>query len=76
MRTTVDLPAAAHRKAHQIAERTGRSLSAVIADLAIRGLAAVDEEQKLVPHPTTGFPTVTVGRPITAEDVASLDDDE
>ncbi|WP_106538276.1 hypothetical protein [Haloactinopolyspora alba] len=76
MRTTVDLPPAAHRRAREIAVRSGRSLSSVVADLALRGLAAAEDEQQLIAHHTTGFPTVSVGHSVDAEDVATLWDDE
>lgn len=75
MRTTVDLPAAAHRRLRKIAEQTGQSLSKVVAEFALRGLAASDVEQELVAHKATGFPTVSVGRSVDTEDVASLWDD-
>ena len=39
----MDLPPAVHRRAREIAERRGESLSAVIADLTVRGLAQIDE---------------------------------
>lgn len=76
MRTTVDLPPAAHRRAREIAARSGRSLSSVVAELALRGLAATDHEQRLIAHPDTDFPTVSVGRTVDAEDVAALSDDQ
>lgn len=76
MRTTVDLPPAAHRRARAIAARSGQSLSSVVAELALRGLAATDHEQRLIAHRVTGFPTVSVGRSVDAEDAAMLWDDE
>lgn len=72
----MDLPPAAHRRAREIADRDGRSLSSVVADLALRGLAAEEQEQRLIAHRSTGFPTVSVGRSVESEDVASLWDDE
>ena len=75
MRTTVDLPPAALRRAREIAARIGQSLSSVIAELTLRGLAATDDEQRLITHQTTGFPTVSVGRRVDAEDVATLWDE-
>ena len=76
MRTTVDLPPAALRRAREIAARSGRSLSSVIAELTLRGLAAAEDEQQLLAHPETGFPTVSVGRRVDSGDVAALEDDE
>ena len=64
MRTTVDLPPAIHRRAQEMAQAQGRSLSATIAELTARGLAQVDE------------PVLSLGRRITSEDVAAaLDED-
>jgi hypothetical protein len=76
MRTAVDLPPAALRRAREIAVRTDRSLSSVIAELTLRGLAQTEDEQQPVAHPITGFPTVRVGRRVDSEDVATLWDDE
>ncbi len=75
MRTTVDLPAAAHFRAKQIADRRGQSLSSVIAELMVRGLAALDEEVEddaITDDPKSGFPTVNVGRRVGHGDVDSL----
>ena len=72
----MDLPPAALRRAREIATGSGRSLSSVLAELTLRGLAAADTEQQLIAHSATGFPTVTVGRKVDAGDVATLDDEE
>ena len=79
MRTTVDLPPAVHRRARDFAERTGRSLSSVVADMTARGLDQVDEPPRIGRSPLSGFPTVDLGlgRTITNEEVlAFLDEDE
>lgn len=76
MRTTVDLPPAALRRAREMALRTDRSLSSVIAELTLRGLAQIEDEQQPLAHSITGFPTVRVGRRIDSEDVATLWDEE
>lgn len=76
MRTTVDLPPAVHRRATELAKRRGQSLSAVLADLTVRGLAQVDEPVSLTTHPLTGLPVLTIGRRVTSEDVADALDDE
>ena len=76
MRTTVELPPAAHRRAREIAEQRGQSLSSVVADLTIRGLAQLDEPVRVTTEPVSGFPTISIGRRITSEDVASALDDE
>ena len=76
MRTTVDLPPAVHRRARSIASQRGMSLSAVIADLAIRGLAALDEPVTLTTDARTGLPVLSLGQPISTDDVTAALDDE
>jgi hypothetical protein len=76
MRTTVDLPPAVHRRARELAQQRHQSLSAVVADLAIRGLATLGEPLELSTDPTSGFPVITLGRRVTAAEVADALDDE
>jgi hypothetical protein len=76
MRTTVDLPPAVHRRALEIAERTGQSLSAVVADLTIRGLSQLDEPIVIGTDEKSGFPVIRVGRRVTSEQVAATLDEE
>ncbi|MCD2194275.1 hypothetical protein LQ327_12915 [Actinomycetospora endophytica] len=76
MRTTVDLPMAVHQRAMEIARDTGRSLSAVIADLAARGLGQLDQPVVIATDPRSGFPVITVGRRVTSEQVAAASDEE
>lgn len=76
MRTTVDLPPAVHRRARELAERRGQSLSAVLADLTVRGIAQLDEPVRLTVDPRSGLPVVSLGRKITSDDVAKALDDE
>mgnify|MGYP003442056829 FL=1 len=76
MRTTVDLPPAVHRRARELAASRGQSLSAVLADLTIRGLAQIDEPVEFDVDPLTGLPVLTLGRRFTSEEVADLLDDE
>ncbi|MGL5849973.1 MAG: hypothetical protein ACRCZD_04235 [Phycicoccus sp.] len=78
MRTTVDLPSRTHRRARDLAERRGRSLSSVLAELVQRGLDDADDEARPFDlHPDTGLPQIDVGRPVTHDDVqAFLNDDE
>lgn len=72
MRTTIDLPDDLHALARQLAHDTGRSMSEVVAELMRGGLARPDAEPQ---RSRRGMPVVTVGRPVTAEDVRSLDDE-
>lgn len=76
MRTTVDLPPAVHQRALEIAKRHGRSLSAVVAELAVRGLAQLDEPVVIRTDEESGFPVVSVGRRVTSDEVASALDEE
>ena len=76
MRTTVDLPPAVHRRALQIAQRQGRSLSAVVAELTVRGLAQLDEPVVISTDAESGFPVISVGRRITSDEVAIALDEE
>jgi hypothetical protein len=76
MRTTVDLPPAVHKRAAQLAKARGQSLSATVAELAARGLSQLDQPLRISIDKRSGFPVVSVGRRITAEDVADALDDE
>lgn len=73
MRTTVDLPDDLHELARQIAHDTGRSMSDVVVALARAALAS--SLSPTLDRSRRGLPTIRVGRPITAEDVRSLDDE-
>jgi hypothetical protein len=66
MRTTVDLPPAVHRRARELAAQRGVSLSTVLADLTVRGLAQLDAPVKLSTDRLTGLPVLTLGRKVTA----------
>jgi predicted transcriptional regulator len=76
MRTTVDLPPAVHRRARDLARRRGVSMSAVVAELTVRGLAQVDTTVELAVDERSGLPVLSLGRVVTAEDVADAMDDE
>lgn len=76
MRTTVDLPPAVHRRAVELASQQHRSLSAVVADLTMRGLAQLDEPVTLSTDARSGLPVLSIGRPVTSDDVAAALDDE
>lgn len=76
MRTTVDLPPAVHRQARELAHRRGTSLSSVLADLVVRGLAQLDTPVQLAADARTGLPVLSVGRRVTSAEVAAALDDE
>jgi predicted transcriptional regulator len=76
MRTTVDLPPAVHRRAQALARSRHQSLSATLADLTIRGLAALGEPVEVGSDPLSGLPVISLGRVVTAADVADMLDEE
>lgn len=76
MRTTVDLPPAVHQRARELARTRQQSLSAVIADLAARGLASLGEPLEVTTDPRSGLPTITVGSPVTSSQVTEILDEE
>lgn len=76
MRTTVNLPPAVHRRALELAAEQNRSLSAVVTDLTVRGLAQLAAPVVLSNDERTGLPVLSIGRPLTAHDVATALDDE
>lgn len=76
MRTTVDLPPAAHRQVQELAASRHQSMSAVIAELTLRGLAQLRVEVEYSRDPLSGLPVLSVGHPVTAQDVANALDDE
>lgn len=75
MRTTVDLPPAVHRRARELAHERGVSLSSVLADLTLRGLAQIDTPVQLTIDDRTGLPTLSIGRRITDAQVADALDE-
>jgi len=74
VRTTIDLPADLHDLARQLAHEGNRSMSDVIAELIRRGLRR--ESSSAPALGPRGMPQLSIGRPVTVEDVRSLDDDE
>ena len=76
MRTTVDLPPAVHRRAHALARSRHQSLSATVADLTVRGLATLGEPIEVASDPVSGLPVISLGRAVTAAEIADVLDDE
>lgn len=72
MRTTIDLPPDIHRLARQLAHDQNTTMSAVIEQLIRVGLG--QDKVKIVKS-RRGMPAVSVGRPITIEDVWELEDE-
>lgn len=76
MRTTIDLPDDLHQLARQLAHESGRSISDVVAELIRLGLQPNAGRPEAPVTGPRGLPTVQLGRPVTSEDVRSLDDYE
>lgn len=76
MRTTVDLPPAVHRRATALAHDRHQSLSAVLADLTVRGLGTLDVPLEIRTDEVSNLPVISIGRTITSDEVADLLDDE
>jgi hypothetical protein len=75
VRTTVDLPDDLHQMVTAVARYEGKSMSRAIADLLRRQLAP-PAGPPISTDDRTGFRVVRLGRPITSEDVRSLEDEE
>ena len=73
MRTTIDLPDDLHELARQLAHENNQSMSEVVVALARAGLRPSTPTTETTSK--RGLPIVRVGRPITSEDVRSLDDE-
>lgn len=76
MRTTTDLPPLVYKRVRQIAASQQRSVSSVIADLTLRGLAQVETPVRVSRDAATGLPLLSIERTVTDEDVARMLDDE
>jgi hypothetical protein len=59
-----------------LAASRNQSLSATVADLAVRGLASIGQQLEVGTDPVTGLPVISLGRQVTAAEVAAALDDE
>ena len=75
MRTTIDLPDDLHRAATLIARDRHQTLSRTVESL-MRAALADHDHTTIEIDPESGLPTVRVGRRITAEDVAAIEEDD
>ena len=75
MRTTIDLPDDVHELARRVARDRGVSLGEAVAALIRQNLGRADR-LRVGTSTRTGLPTVSVGRPVTSDDVRSLDDED
>jgi len=76
MRTTIDLPEDLHRQARDIARDKSWTLSQAVSWLMRRGLGEESPQLEIGVDELTGFPTVRIGRVITAEEVKRFLEDE
>jgi plasmid stability protein len=74
VRTTIDLPADLHQLTTALARSHDQSLSQTIADILRRALLT-GNAPAVSTDAATGLPVVHLGRPITDQDVAVLEDD-
>jgi hypothetical protein len=74
MRTTIDLPADLHQLTSAVARSRGQTLSQTVAEILRQALIS-DDQPIVSTSPITGLPVVDLGRTITPDDVAALDDD-
>jgi predicted transcriptional regulator len=75
MRTTVDLPPSVHRRVKELADERGQSLSSMVAELTVQGLAGLGEPVTVSTDQRSGFPVLRIGRRVTSQDVADLLDE-
>jgi hypothetical protein len=75
MRTTIDLPEDLHRAAVLIARDRRQTLSRTVSDLLRAALASGLRDAPVETDLETGLPLVRLGRRVTAEDVASAQDE-
>jgi len=79
MRTTIDIPERDHRLFKSLAQAQNTSLSKLMVELARRGLGAPASVAEIAEayqtSAVTGLPTFRSRRPITIEDVRSLEDE-
>ena len=74
MRTTISLPDDLHAALSAVARDRRQSLSEALTQLLRQSLMPGDRP-RIATDERTGLPIVHVGRPVTAEDVRSLEDD-
>lgn len=75
MRTTVDLPEAKHRQLKAIAKKRVISVGQLISeltDIALQAREVSSQGSTFQPSAQTGLLTLSVGRPISSAEVATL----
>lgn len=75
MRTTLDLDLRSYRLAKAIAAQKGVSLGKVVAEALLAHFGRTEAPSVELGKSAAGFPVLSIGRPVTAEDVAELEDE-
>ena len=75
MRTTIDLPDDLHRRLRRAALDRHKSMSQLATELIDEGLPDSVVRPQVVPG-APGLLAIRVGRPVTSEDVAAMEDEE
>ncbi len=73
VRTTITLPDDLHEQARGLSRDLGKSLSETIT-LLLRRAMGQHHAPDVHMDQETGLPVVTIGRPVSAQDVRDLDD--
>jgi|GEM_PF-411945 len=76
MRTTLTLSARVHQELVALAKYRQKSLSETANDLLFERLFVRELTDGIFIEPETGWPLVSLGRPLTSEDVAALTDED
>ena len=72
MRTTIDLDPTAHRLAKILATQRNVSLGTIVSEAIMERYRAPEKTEMVIGTSEAGFPTISIGRPITSEEVREL----
>jgi hypothetical protein len=75
MRTTLDIDQECYRLAKAVAAQKGVSLGKLVAEAIRFQYGSTNGPSTTIERSEAGFPVLTLGRPITAQDVAEAQDD-
>jgi hypothetical protein len=75
MRTTLDIDQQSYRLAKAVSAQKGISMGRVVAEAILAQYGRSEPASVQVGHSEAGFPVLTIGRPITAEDVSDLENE-
>ena len=64
------MPDATFEQVRRVADEMRQSVSSLITTFTVRGLGQMGNPFKLETDATTGLPVISIGRPITAQEVA------